>query len=192
MIGLEPLEVFEIEVAGEEYGAKKYREIILDILQDLGLVRAIGRLYVYVNIKYPLFAMYGILRGKQPPLRVSDIGDVTQTKDGYQIKISDEEHMANLLNVLSETYGRERILQPDRDVVVIESVEPPNNLVVADVESEFRQDLIDALIRITPEGFRNRRNIIKEDSFFFIASDENLSPEWITEASESIRRMQNA
>lgn len=192
MIGLEPLEVFKIEVAGEEYGAKKYREIILDILQDLGLFRAIGRLYVYVNIKLPLFAIFGILRGKQPPLRVSDIGDITKTKDGYQIKITDEEHMSNLLSVLVESYGREMIGQPDRDIVVINSEEPPDNLVVADIEAEFRQDLIDALIRITPEGFRNRRNDIKEDSFFFVASDETLLPEWIDEASENIRRMQNA
>jgi len=40
---MDPMEVFKIEVTGgEEYGAKKYREIIMDILQDLGLIRSIA------------------------------------------------------------------------------------------------------------------------------------------------------
>ena len=60
---MDPMEVFKIEVTGEEeYGAKKYREIIMDILQDLGLIRSIGRLYVYVDIKKPFFSVFGLLR----------------------------------------------------------------------------------------------------------------------------------
>ena len=60
---MDPMEVFKIEVTGqEEYGAKKYREIIMDILQDLGLIRSIGRLYVYIDILKPFFAVYGLLR----------------------------------------------------------------------------------------------------------------------------------
>ncbi len=48
---MDPMEVFKIEVTGqEEFGAKKYRELIMDILQDLGLIRSIGKLYVYVDI----------------------------------------------------------------------------------------------------------------------------------------------
>ncbi len=48
---MDPMEVFKIEVTGqEEFGAKKYRELIMDILQGLGLIRSIGRLYVYVDI----------------------------------------------------------------------------------------------------------------------------------------------
>ena len=48
---MDPMEVFKIEVTGsEDFGAKKYREIIMDILQDLGVIRSIGRLYVYVDI----------------------------------------------------------------------------------------------------------------------------------------------
>jgi len=71
------MEVFRIEVTGqEEYAAKKYREIIMDILQDLGLIRTIGRLYVYVDIQKPYFAMYGLLRSGIPPLTVKDVGDV--------------------------------------------------------------------------------------------------------------------
>ncbi|MDD1735991.1 MAG: DUF2113 family protein, partial [Methanothrix sp.] len=90
---MDPMEVFKIEVTGDEkYGAKKYREIIMDILQDLGLIRSIGRLYVYVDIQKPFFSVYGLLRSGIPPLTVKDVGDVMKVQGGYQIKINDEEH----------------------------------------------------------------------------------------------------
>jgi putative methanogenesis marker protein 17 len=190
---MEPLEVFKLEVTGEEeFGKKKYRELIMDILQDLGIIRSIGRLYVYIDIARPVFAVYGLLRSNIPPLRVSDVGDVMKSEAGYQIKVNDEEHMADLLKVLWAKYGRERVEQPARDLVIIASDTPPSDLIVTDLEAEFRQDLTDALIRIAPEGFRNRKNEMGERSFFFIAAEETLKPELISEIKEKIRSMENA
>jgi putative methanogenesis marker protein 17 len=190
---MEPLEVFKLEVTGEEeFGKKKYRELIMDILQDLGIIRSIGRLYVYIDIARPVFAVYGLLRSNIPPLRVSDVGDVIKSEAGYQIKVNDEEHMADLLKVLWAKYGRERVEQPARDLVIIASDTPPSDLIVTDLEAEFRQDLTDALIRIAPEGFRNRKNEMGERSFFFIAAEETLKPELISEIKEKIRSMENA
>ena len=190
---MEPMEVFKVEVNGdEEFGKRKYRELIMDILQDLGVIRSIGRLYVYIDIKRPVFAVYGLLRTNIPPLRVEDVGDVVKSGAGYQIKVNDEEHMADLLKALWGKYGRERVEQPARDTVIIASDTSPSDLVVTDVESQFRQDLTDALIRVAPEGFRNRRNEMGERSFFFIAAEETLTPELITEVKEKIRSMENA
>jgi putative methanogenesis marker protein 17 len=191
---MDPMEVFKIEIAGEEYGAKKYREVIMDILQDLGLIRSIGRLYVYMDIKKPVFAVYGLLRTGIPPLLVGDVADVAQAQGGFQIKVNDEEHMADLLKVLWTKYGRERVEQPSRDVVVVAADVSPSDLPVAlaDLEAEFRQDLIDALLRIAPEGFRNRRNEMTDKSFFFIAAEDTLKPEMVSEVKEKIRSMENA
>lgn len=189
---MDPMEVFKVEIPGEEYGGKKYREIIMDILQDLGLIRSIGRLYVYMDIKRPVFAIYGLLRSGIPPLLVRYIGDVIEASGGFQIKVNDEEHMADLLKVLWENYGRERVEQPSRDIVVVASNVSPSDLAVADVEAEFRQDLTDALIRVAPEGFRNRRNEMTEKSFFFIAAEDALDPELISEIRDKIGRMENA
>ena len=190
---MDPMEVFRIEVTGqEEFATKKYREIIMDILQDLGLIRSIGRLYVYVDIQKPYFALYGLLRSGIPPLTVKDVGDVLQVSGGFRIKINDEEHMADLLRVLWEHYGRERIEQPSRDIVIIASDTSPSELMVADLEAEFLQDLTDALIRTVPEGFRNRRSIMSKDSFFFIAAEESLTSEMVSEIEGKIREMENA
>jgi putative methanogenesis marker protein 17 len=190
---MEPMEVFKIEVTGdEEFGSKKYREIIMDILQDLGLIRSIGKLYVYIDINEPVFAVYGLLRTGIPPLRVSDVGDVLKSEGGYQIKVNDEEHMSDLLKVLWANYGRERVEQPARDTLIIASDNSPADLMVADLEAEFLQDLTDALIRIAPEGFRNRRNEMTKESFFFIAAEESLSEGLISKVRDNIRRMENA
>jgi putative methanogenesis marker protein 17 len=190
---MEPLEVFKVEVTGEEeFGKRKYRELIMDILQDLGIIRSIGRLYVYIDIARPVFAVCGLLRSNIPPLRVSDVGDVMKSEAGYQIKVNDEEHMADLLGVLWAKYGRERVEQPARDLVIIASDTPPSDLIVTDLEAKFRQDLTDALIRIAPEGFRNRKNEMGGRSFFFIAAEETLKPELISEIKEKIRSMENA
>ncbi|HII07456.1 MAG TPA: methanogenesis marker 17 protein [Methanotrichaceae archaeon] len=189
---MDPLEVFEVEMPGEDYGAEKYREIIMDILQDLGLIMSIGRLYVYVDIKTPYFAVFGMIRGKQPPLKVEDVGDLVEAEGGYQITVEDEEHMANLIRVLWETYGRENVEQPDRNVLVVLSDESPKDLVVADLETEFKRDLMDALIRIAPEGFRNRRSEMGKDSFFFFAAEETIKPEMVAEAKEKFGGMKDA
>lgn len=189
---MDPLEVFEVEMPGEDYGAEKYREIIMDILQDLGLIMSIGRLYVYVDIKTPYFAVFGMIRGKQPPLKVEDVGDLVEAEGGYQITVEDEEHMANLIRVLWGTYGREKVEQPDRNALVVLSDESPKDLVVADLETEFKRDLMDALVRIAPEGFRNRRNEMGKDSFFFFAAEETIKPEMVAEAKEKLGGMQNA
>jgi putative methanogenesis marker protein 17 len=189
---MDPLEVFEVQMPGEEYGAKKYREIIMDILQDLGLIRSIGRLYVYVDILIPYFAVFGMIRGKLPPLRVRDVGDLVAAEGGYQITVEDEEHMAGLIRALWEAYGREKVEQPDRNVLVVLSDQSPEELVVADLETEFRRDLMDALVRISPEGFRNRRNEMGKESFFFLAAEETITPELVTEAKGKIGGMRDA
>jgi len=189
---MDPLEVFEVQMPGEEYGAKKYREIIMDILQDLGLIRSIGRLYVYVDILVPYFAVFGMIRGKLPPLRVRDVGDLVAAEGGYQITVEDEEHMAGLIRALWEAYGREKVEQPDRNVLVVLSDQSPEELVVADLETEFRRDLMDALVRISPEGFRNRRNEMGKESFFFLAAEETITPELVAEAKGKIGGMRDA
>ncbi len=189
---MDPMEVFKVEIAGEEYGAKKYREIIMDILQDLGLIRSIGRLYVYMDIKKPVFAVYGLIRTGIPPLLVRDVADVAQAAGGFQLKVNDEEHMADLLKALWAKYGRDRVEQPSRDIVVVATDVPPSDLTVTDLEAEFRQDLTDALLRVAPEGFRNRRNEMMQNSFFFISAEDTLKPELISEIKEKIRSMENA
>jgi len=76
--------------------------------------------------------------------------------------------------------------------VIIASDTSPSELMVANLEAEFLQDLTDALVRVAPEGFRNRRNIMTKDSFFFIAAEESLTPEMVSEIEGKIREMENA
>ena len=78
------------------------------------------------------------------------------------------------------------------DVEQVTDDSSPADLMVTDMEAEFLQDLTDALVRVVPEGFRNRRNIMTKDSFFFVAAEESIKPELISEIEEKIREMENA
>jgi hypothetical protein len=121
---MDPMEVFKIEVTGQEdFGKKKYRELILDILQDLGLIRSIGRLYVYIDIMEPVFAVFGLLRSGIPPLTVKDVGDVMK-EGGYQIKINDEEHNGRPSQGLVDRYGRKSGTASARRRVIASDTDP--------------------------------------------------------------------
>ena len=53
------------------------------------------------------------------------------------------------------------------------------SIVVYDPRDELKKAVIDALIRITPEGFRVRKHFISERMLAFIASEDPIRPEWI-------------
>jgi hypothetical protein len=102
---MEPMEVFKIEVTGEEeFGAKKYRELIMDILQDLGLIRSIGKLYVYIDIRTVLPFVF--LRTGIPPLRVRDVGGVLKVEGSCRSR-STMRSMADLLKYCGPVRKRE-------------------------------------------------------------------------------------
>ena len=76
--------------------------------------------------------------------------------------------------------------------MILASDTSPSELMVTDLEAEFLQDLTDALVRVAPEGFRNRRNEMTKDSFLFIAAEESLTPVMVSEIKGKIREMENA
>ena len=154
-LGMDPMEVFKVRDhrRGGVRGQEVPRDDDMDILQDLGLIRSIGTaLRLRGRQKAGIRSVRPPEDGNTAPA-CRDVADVAQAQGGFQIKVNDEEHMSDLLKVLWAKYGRERVEQPSRDVVVVASDAPPSDLPVADLEAEFRQDLTDALLRIAPEGF---------------------------------------
>jgi len=50
---------------------------------------------------------------------------------------------------------------------------------VYDPQEELKKNVIDALLRITPEGFRVRKHYIDARMLAFIASEDPIKPEWL-------------
>jgi len=189
---MEPLEVFRVESTDPE-GAKKYEEVIRDVLTDLNLVRAIGRLRVYIDPKEPVFIVVGLFRPGLPTITLGDVADINSVNDGLMISVREEEYAATAVGKLYLRYGRDRIIATDRTSIIVplqtdfaKQHDEISSIVVYDPKDELKKSVIDALIRIAPEGFRVRKHYISERLLAFIASEDPIKQEW-TDVCRRIR-----
>jgi putative methanogenesis marker protein 17 len=178
-------ERFTVESTDPE-GAEKYDGVVRDVLSDLNLVRSIGRLHVYIDPKQPVFIAVGLFRRSLPTLTLGDVADIASVNEGLMVSVRDEQYAATAVGKLYLKYGRDRLIPTDRTAVIV----PPMgdyakqhddiaSIVVYDPKDELKKAVIDALIRITPEGFRVRKHYISEHMLAFIASEDPIKPEWI-------------
>ncbi|WP_254591253.1 methanogenesis marker 17 protein [Methanocella conradii] len=184
-LAMEPLEVFTVESEDRE-GAAKYREVISDILSDLNLVRAIGRLKVYIDPKAPVFIIVGLFRPGLAKLTLGDVADITSVEEGLLVSIREELYASKAVGKLWAKYGRESVIQTERAAVIVplkgdfaKQVDDISSIVVYDPREDLKKNVIDALLRITPEGFRVRKHYIDEHTLAFIASEDPIKPEWV-------------
>jgi putative methanogenesis marker protein 17 len=176
---------FTVESTDPE-GAKKYDGVVRDVLADLNLVRAIGRLHVYIDPKEPVFIAVGLFRRSLPTLTLGDVADIASVNEGLMVSVRDEEYAATAVGKLYLKYGRDRLIPTDRTSVIVPTMgdyakqhDDIASIVVYDPRDELKKSVIDALIRITPEGFRVRKHYISEHMLAFIASEDPIKPEWI-------------
>ena len=168
---------FEVECT-EEAGGEAYRQIAQDILGDLDLLRTIAKLHIYIDPEVPIFIAVGVTRKLPRHIRVRDFATVLEQEGKVRLDITDETYLSPLLRILWDRYGRNLIEQPDRWTIIIkrEDVkgEDLEDLVVFDPSESIQKDLIYALQYIAPEGFKVRRQFVKDDLFYYVASEDTL------------------
>ncbi|WP_406655774.1 methanogenesis marker 17 protein [Methanolobus sp. ZRKC2] len=187
---MEALETFIVESPVPEEGAA-YRSIISDVISELVLGGAIGRIKVVIRPEDSLFQMAVVLRGSQKPVKVSDFAEVgygALEKNEVKIIIDEEKYLPALLEKLWARYSRGNVMQPERKTLLIRQNEDSEKeiafleeMIVADPKQTLLSRLVEMAIRSTPEGFRVRYHSMKENHFIFVASEDTLKPEWIEE-----------
>jgi putative methanogenesis marker protein 17 len=174
---MKAFEYFEVECE-DAVGAESYRRIAADILGDLDLIKVIGRLHIYIDPKVPLFLAVGVTRKLPRRVRLRDFANVLEQEGGVVIDISDETYLSQLLNILWERFGRDQVEQPDRWTIRIQGVEMNvseiEDLIVFDPTESLAKDIIYALQYVAPEGFKVRRQLVKEGRFYYVASENTL------------------
>ncbi|MDD3933410.1 MAG: methanogenesis marker 17 protein [Methanoculleus sp.] len=172
-----PLNYFVVE-SPDAVGREAYERIAADVLQDLDLIKVIDRLHIYVDPKVPIFVAAGMLRHMPRAIRVSDFANVNPGEKGIVIDIGDETYLAPLLQKLWARYGKENVDQPDRFTIVLPAgvagEEDLEHVVVADPSETLYKDVIYALQYIAPEGFKVRRQYIRDEKFYYVASEDTL------------------
>jgi len=197
---MEQFETFIVE-SPDAVGAKTTKTLILDVLADLSLNRVIGRLKVYVDPVEPVFIFVALLRLTTPAIRLKDFAKVDMGalgKDEIKIELLREAFTIKLLNKLWEKYGKEKIEQPDKKIIIIKvdpllELDGMKELVIDEPRQEVLDRLIDAIaLRIIPEGFRVRKHVLTPSYVSFVASEDTLKPEWIQRGKEMLASLQEA
>jgi putative methanogenesis marker protein 17 len=196
---MEALETFIVESTVPEEG-EAYRSIISDVISELVLGGAIGRIKVVIRPEDSLFQMAIILRGSQNPVKLSDFGEAgygALEKKEVKITINEEKYLPALLEKLWARYGRGNVTQPERRTVLVRQkgdleteIEFLMEMVVADPKQTLLSRLVEMAIRSTPEGFRVRYHSMKDNYFIFVASEDSLRPEWIDEGHKILAELQ--
>ncbi len=162
----------------EEVGRGAYERIAADVLQDLDLIKVIEHLYIYINPRVPIFVAAGKLRHMPRTIRVGDFANVNIGEKMVVLDIADETYLAPMLRKLWARYGKENVDQPDRFTVVlpvgVAGEEELEQMVVADPSETLHMDVIYALQYLAPEGFKVRRQYIKDERFYYVASEDTL------------------
>ena len=172
-----PLNYFVVE-SPDATGREAYERIAGDVLQDLDLIKVVDRLHIYVDPKAPIFIAAGMLRHMPRAIRVTDFANINPGEKEIVLDIGDEAYLAPLLQKLWARYGKENVDQPDRFTVVLPAgvagEEDLEQIVVADPSETLYKDVIYALQYIAPEGFKVRRQYIKDEKFYYVASEDTL------------------
>ncbi|HXY88974.1 MAG TPA: methanogenesis marker 17 protein [Candidatus Acidoferrales bacterium] len=181
-----------IVVSPDERGAKLLEELANDILTDLNIARSIENIRIYVDPNEPVFILYAKLSTSLPNVRVSDVANMSHTEEGLKLDIKNEQYAFNLIDKLTEIYGRANILQLDRYTLLVATDEDIPDVVVFEPIEELKRKIIDSIRRIAPEGYRIIKHDVTNEYILFIASEEPLKDEWLEKGRALTEEMRGA
>ncbi|MDD1769612.1 MAG: methanogenesis marker 17 protein [Methanomassiliicoccales archaeon] len=181
-----------IRVEGtEEQGNQVYGQLFERILVDLGLTNRIEGARMVVKPEVPLFLISVRLRQARTAVKVSDIATLEQRAVDTYMVINDESYAPALLAMLWKRFGRERIEQMTRlELLVRRSKEDEVGGLELNPGHELKKDVLDAVWRLMPEGFKVRHNILSENVLTVVATEHVMLPEYIEMAEKLHKEME--
>lgn len=176
----------------DQQGAALIEELTNDILTDLNVARNVNNIKIYVDPNAPVFILYARLSTALPSVRVSDIANMSHTEDGLKLEIKNEQYAFNLIDKLTELYGRANILQLDRYTLLVATDEDIPDVIVFEPIEELKRKIIDSIRRIAPEGYRIIKHDVADKYIVFIASEEPIKDEWLEKGRTLVKEMDGA
>jgi putative methanogenesis marker protein 17 len=176
-----------VESPGEEAGAEVYVRVISDVLSDLSLGRVIDKVRVYADVTEPVFIFVGLRHTGLASVHLKDFADLEIGEYGKHqvlIKLNKEAYIPQLLEKLWERYGRGNIIHEERTLLIVETpdymdeVDILSEMVIDEKTGEIDDRIVDAMLRIIPEGFRVRYHQMTRDYILFVASEDTIKQEW--------------
>ena len=169
-----------------------YKVIADHIFGDLAIGPAIQQMRVLIDIKKPIFAVSVRIGPSPPPIRMKDYARLEESKDGIHVMIHDETYATDLLKVLRERFGRDKITQIDRWETVISpnltTLDELQEVIVAEPREKMMENIMDAMTRVVPEGFRVGFIQPEDSGVTIIASENPVQADWIQMVMAALAR----
>ena len=176
----------------DETGQEVYDMVVRQILQDLQITRAVKDLMVYVDPREPVFIIVISYEKTAPAVKLLDFAEYEKDRAANEVflKIKDETYLPELLSILWEREGRNKVHQSTRSEVIVDDPQTDiRNLVVHNPEEDLRKKIYDALFRIIPEGLRVVDHYSEGNLIALTASDETIKEDWHQKTRELINEM---
>lgn len=168
----------------DEEGKMAYERTISTVLAESTIKGLIKSVYAYGDPKEPVFILIIHFARGGGVLKFSEVVTLKFARDGVIAVCENDKLIPEVLRILWEKYGREKVEQLSRYEIIVkgEINDDVLNAVVFDPEKELMVSLMDIILRIVPEGFRVRRYIRREGVIAIIASEDPIKKEWIEKA----------
>lgn len=180
-----------IQVEGsEEYGNEVYVELFERILIDLGLTNRVEGAKLLIYPERHLFIVSVRLRQARTSVKVAEVADVSDREGNAFLVIRNESYAPALLALLWKQFGRERIEQLSRLEILAHGVLPSKieGLQISPGE-ELRKEVLDAIWRLLPEGFKVRHNLFAENVMTIISTEHTMEEESIRMGEKAHEQM---
>ena len=164
----------------EEYGNEVNGELLERILIDLGLTNKVEGAKLLIYPERHLFIVSVRTRQARTAVQLEDVVDLSQ-RDGHPyLVIRNESYAPALLALLWKRFGRDRIEQLSRLEILAHGV-PASGLegLTLDPGEELKKEVLDAIWRLLPEGFKVRHNLFTENVMTIISTEHEMKPEHI-------------
>ena len=170
-----------IQVEGsEEYGNDVYVELFERILIDLGLTNRVEGAKLLIYPEKHLFIVTVMMRQARTSVKVSEVADVSDRDGNAYLVIRNESYAPPLLALLWKQFGRERIEQLSRLEILAHGITAKKieSLQISPGE-ELRKEVLDAIWRLLPEGFKVRHNLFDENVMTIISTEHTMEEEFV-------------
>jgi putative methanogenesis marker protein 17 len=175
-----------ISVKGtEEPGNRQYADLFKRILVDLGLANRIEDARIIILPEKPIFLISVRTRKSRTTVQLEDIVTVEEKGDNTYLNITNESYAPVLLANLWKRFGRERIEQLSRLEILCHGIKPDElKSIELDPGQELRKEMLDALWRLMPEGFKVHHIIASDTVMTIVATEHVMTDEMIAMAKK--------
>jgi len=180
-----------IQVEGsEEYGNEVYVELFERILIDLGLTNRVEGAKLLIYPEKHLFIVTVRMRQARTSVKVNEVADVSDREGNAFLVIRNESYAPALLALLWKQFGRERIEQLSRLEILAHGVttERVEGLQISPGE-ELRKEVLDAIWRLLPEGFKVRHNLFDENVMTIVSTEHTMDDEFLQMGEKAHEQM---